>query len=172
MRNALALILPLIVLCACAGPQVAATKLEKANVLPVTIDDRYQFRKQKLEFFDPEVQQDIYTQSEAANFMMASRRWGALDSLDIRQRSGNYYSFFWRTNTGEDVTVRLEYRQAGLGNYVMAQERYYPAAKGSYQSDFAVIGDDYMENGRVTAWRALLIVDGKIVGLTQSFIWR
>lgn len=172
MRNALALILPLFVLCACAGPQVPATKLEAANVLPITLDDRYQFRKQKLDFFDDETQRDVVTQSEAAQFIMAQRRWGALDNLDLRQRAGNYYSFFWRTNTGEDVTVRLEYRQAGLGNYVMAQERYYPAAKGSYQSNFQVIGDDYLENGRVTAWRALLIVDGKIVGLTQSYIWR
>jgi hypothetical protein len=29
-----------------------------------------------------------------------------------------------------------------------------------------------LENGRVTAWRALLIVEGRIVALSQSYMWR
>ena len=47
----------------------------------------------------------------------------------------------------------------------------YDGAKGSMKTQFAIIGDDYSEDGRVTSWRALLIENGKIVGLTQSFLW-
>jgi hypothetical protein len=54
---------------------------------------------------------------------------------------------------------------------VQARELSYPAAKGSFKSEFKVIGDDYNEDGRVTAWRAILIENGKIVGLNQSFLW-
>jgi hypothetical protein len=36
---------------------------------------------------------------------------------------------------------------------------------------FKIIGDDYIEDGRITSWRALLIENGKIVGLTQSYLW-
>ena len=32
--------------------------------------------------------------------------------------------------------------------------------------------DEFLENGRVTAWRALLIVEGRIVALSQSYMWR
>ena len=60
-------------------------------------------------------------------------QWGAIDRYQLEKRYGNYYQFFWRTSEQADVTVRLEYRQAALGNYVMAVERYYPQAKGSLQ---------------------------------------
>jgi hypothetical protein len=43
---------------------------------------------------------------------------------------------------------------------------------GSRKSSFEVTGDEYLESGRVTAWRALLIVDGKIVALRQSYMWK
>jgi hypothetical protein len=70
-----------------------------------------------------------------------------------------------------DVTVRFEYRQENLGSHVQAQEIHYPAAQGTTLSKFTVIGDPYKEDGKVTAWRALLIVNGKVAGLHQSFLW-
>jgi hypothetical protein len=170
MRNLLFLLPISILLAGCAGREVPATKLEKANVLPLAIDEAFQFRKQKLSFYSA---QDLpRNQSEAVTFENRRMEWGAIDENDREQLYGNYFSFFWRATREADVTVRLEYRQAALGNYVMAQERYYPAARGSYQSDFQVTGDDFLEMGRVTSWRALLIVDGRIVGLSQSFIWK
>lgn len=170
MRHLLFLLPVFVFLAACAGPDVPATKLEKANVLPLAIDEDFQFRKQKLYFLSADPLPP--NESESVNFERARMEWGAIDNTDREQRYGNYFSFFWRTSREADVTVRLEYRQSALGNYVMAQERYYPAARGSYQSDFEVTGDDFLEMGRVTSWRALLIVEGRIVALTQSFIWK
>jgi hypothetical protein len=54
----------------------------------------------------------------------------------------------------------------------MAKERFYPDTVGSHRSTFEVVGDEFFENGRVTSWRALLIVDGRIVALSQSYMWR
>jgi hypothetical protein len=54
----------------------------------------------------------------------------------------------------------------------MAQERYFRAARGSHRSTFQVTGDEFLENGLVSAWRALLIVDGRVVALRQSSMWR
>ena len=159
-----------VVLAGCAGREIPATKLERADVLPLALDDDFQFRKQKLQFYDGV--QEVPTQSETVNFERSRLRWGTTQNFEREMLYGNYYTFFWRTSREADVTVRLEYRQAALGNYVMAQERYYPAARGSYTSHFQVIGDDFLEFGRVTSWRALLIVDGRIVALRQSFTWR
>lgn len=153
----------------CASRQPAPTYLEKANVLPLALNDNFQFRKELLYFFSPEPIQNSL--SEPILFERRRMEWGTVNNYERQQRYGNYFKFFWRANERADVTVRLEYRQGGMGNYVMAQELYYPDAKGSYQSKFTVIGDEYLEFGRVTAWRALLIVDGSIVALTQSFIW-
>jgi hypothetical protein len=99
--------------------------------------------------------------------------WPATTQLDRDALRGLYFNFWWWNHGAPaDVTVRLEYRQANLGPFVMAREKTYPAAKGSHRTQFTIIADDYLENGPVTNWRCLLIVDGKIVGLTQSYLWK
>jgi len=171
------MIRPLLLLCAalavvgCAAPEGPANRLEKANVLPLALDDNFQFRKiQQATVDNTKLQQP--TVSEYASFERARATWGAIDGVQIAERNGNYFRLFWRSRETADVTVRLEYRQAGLANYVLAQERYYPATRGQRKSEFEVTGDQFLENGRVTAWRALLIVNGRIVALRQSFMWR
>jgi hypothetical protein len=170
MRTFLGIVLLSVALSSCATPPPPATKLEKANVLPLAINDNFQFRKAKLYYFNDLPQPP--TTSEPVIFERARMERDVLNNYDRDRLHGNYYTIFWRTSERADVTIRLEYRQAALGDYVMAQEHYYPEAKGSYQSEFKVIGDDYQEFGRVTSWRALLIVDGRIVALKQSFMWK
>lgn len=155
----------------CSVPEGPASRLPRANVLPLAVDEDYQFRKILVSSLDPD-----YIEPEAKNDMIlferARRTFGAVDSAEMAQRYGNYYTIFWRNSKRSDVTLRLEYRQAGLGNHVMALERSYPDTVGSHRSTFKVTGDDFLENGRVSAWRALLIVEGRIVALSQSYMWR
>jgi hypothetical protein len=169
MRISLAIVL-LSFLASCSTPQEPATKLERASVLPLELNDNYQFRKIKLYFLNADPIPT--TQSEPILVERQWITWGAVDRNQLEKRYGNYFTFFWRTSERADVTVRFEYRQSALSNYVMAMERYYPEARGSYQSDFNTAGDEYLEFGRVTSWRVLLIVDGRIVALRQSFMWR
>ena len=159
----------------CATPEGPATRLDKANILPLELDDDYQFRKILTSVFDPNLDEQRVSSAKTGgviDFERARRTWGAVDSLEVSKRHGSYFTFFWRTSRDSDVTLRLEYRQAGLGNFVMAQERYFPAARGSHRSTFQVTGDEFLENGLVSAWRALLIVDGRVVALRQSSMWR
>ena len=164
-----------VVLAGCATPEGPATRLDKANIMPLELDDDYQFRKILTSVFDPNLDEQRVSSAKTGgviDFERARRTWGAVDSLEVSKRHGSYFTFFWRTSRDSDATLRLEYRQAGLGNYVMAQERYFPAARGSHRSTFQVTGDEFQENGLVSAWRALLIVDGRIVALRQSSMWR
>ena len=162
------------------APAIAATSVPtvvinpqsrvlKPNVLPLALDERYQFRKTQEFVNDPKYAKP--TQDAMVSFERERYYFGAITSLDHQEVRGNYYSFNWRTKMRGPVTVRFEYRQANLGAYVQAKEVAYNDAHGSIDTRFQVIGDDYMLDGRVTAWRALLISDGKIVGLTQSFLW-
>ena len=164
-----------VVLAGCATPEGPATRLDKANILPLELDDDFQFRKILTSVFDPDLKEQRVSSAKTGgviDFERARRTWGAVGSLEVSKRHGSYFTFFWRTSRDSDVTLRLEYRQAGLGNYVMAQERYFPAARGSHRSTFQVTGDEFLENGLVSAWRALLIVDGRVVALRQSSMWR
>jgi len=154
----------------CSTPEEPANRLEKANILPLALDDAYQFRKIQQNTYD-NTQVVPTTISEAANFERLRNYWGAVDSREYAERNGNHYTFFWRAKNRSDITVRFEYRQAGVSNYVLAKERYYPGVQGSHKSTFEVTGDEFLESGRVTAWRVLLIVDGKIVAMRQSYVW-
>ena len=153
----------------CAQPAPRPIPLDRANVLPLALDDAFEFRKTKIQLHDPEIQPSAT--DPMINFERQRLNFGAVTQYDRRQRYGQYYTFFWRAKRPADLTVRFEYRQERLGSYVQAQEIHYKGVRGSLKSDFAVTGDDYHEDGKVTAWRALLIENGKIVGLNQSFLW-
>lgn len=158
----------------CATPEPPQVKLEQANILPLAINPDFVFRKKTQFLNDPATYiQSSTPTDDSIGFERAYYMWPATTLLDQNTIKGNYLNFWW-WNHGQpaDVTVRLEYRQANLSAFVMAREKTYTAAKGSRRTQFSVIGDDYLENGPVTNWRCLLIVNGKIVGLTQSYLWK
>ena len=69
------------------------------------------------------------------------------------------------------MTVRLEYRQEKLHDHVQAQEITYRNVHGTHKTEFKVIGDDYLDDGRVIAWRCLLITNDRVVAENRSFLW-
>ena len=174
-----------------------AKVLPKVTPLPVALSDDFQFRKVKLFFLDEKAltsakkagkvsgrkgaqadssqktSKSKYAkgQDAAIQFERQYRLFGAVTLLDQRQRVGNYFDFFWRTKRPASLTMRLEYRQEKLHSLVQAREIYYPNAKGHIKSEFAIIGDDYFDDGAVIAWRCLLIEDGKIVAMKRSYLW-
>jgi len=161
----------LLLLSGCMTPEPSVVKLEKANALPLHIDSHFAFRKETQFLNDPTTFRPSH--SEVVNFQRLSYMWPATTSLDRNELRGNYFNFYWWNHGApEDVTIRFEYHQAALGNAVLAREITYSHITGSVRSVFKIISDDYLENGRVTSWRAILIVDGHIVALTQSFLWK
>ena len=165
--------------------------LAKITPLPVALDPDFAFRKTKLYFLSdkPEVQKGLRSnkqgkltstvpnkksatlQDASINFERQYRLFGAVTALDQHQRFGDYFDFFWRARRRADLTVRLEYRQEKLHSFVQAREVSYSAARGSYRTEFKVVGDDYFDDGRVTAWRCLLIENGRIVAENRSYLW-
>ena len=155
--------------------------LPKVDPLPVALSDDFQFRKTKLFLLSetpPKARKSVLSSpqnsgiSEASmNFERTYRMYGAITAADQRQRFGNYFDFFWRAKRPANVTVRLEYRQDKLRSFVQAREVSYPNAKGNHKTEFAVIGDDYLNDGRVISWRCLLIENGRIVAENRSYLW-
>jgi len=168
--------------------------VEKVTPLPVAFDKDFAFRKTKLFFLsergpkasDVNQRQTTSTlhskstspsqktatlQDAPITFERQYRLFGAVTGLDQRQRFGNYFDFFWRARRPSDVTVRLEYRQEKLHEHVQGQEITYRNVRGTHKTEFKVIGDDYFDDGRVIAWRCLLIANGRIVAENRSFMW-
>lgn len=155
--------------------------LPKVNPLPVALNNDFQFRKTKLFFLSetpPKSRKSLASSAQNAgiaeasmNFERTYRMYGAITWADQRQRFGNYLDFFWRTKRPANVTVRLEYRQEKLRSFIQAREVFYNNVKGNRRTEFAIIGDDYLNDGRVISWRCLLIENGRIVAETRSYLW-
>jgi hypothetical protein len=172
--------------------------VDRVVPLPMALSDDFQFRKTKLYFLtenapgqeksgpDQDVQgrgkggklsstapssKSTTVQEASIRFERQYRLFGAVTKLDQRERIGNYFDFFWKARRAANLTMRLEYRQEKLHAHVQAQEISYPNARGSYKTEFKVVGDDYFDDGRVTAWRCLLIEEGRIVAETRSYMW-
>src|SRR5512132_524492 len=195
MRFAVALLLlTFLVVCASGkGTREEPKVVGKVTALPLALDPNFEFRKTKLFFMSekglkPSERAQHSTnklggKSNSPNQKTATRQdapivferqyrlFGAVTGLDQRQRFGDYFDFFWRTKRPSDVTVRLEYRQEKLHEHVEAQEITYRKVRGTRKTEFKVIGDDYFDDGRVIAWRCLLVANGRIVAENRSFPW-
>jgi hypothetical protein len=169
--------------------------VEKPAPLPIALNKDFEFRKTKLYFLSEQApkqsqrarqttstfkpggsgsspsQKTLTLQDVPITFERQYRLFGAVTLLDQRQRFGDYFDFFWRAKRPADVTVRLEYRQEKLHDHVQAQEISYRNVRGTHKTEFKVIGDDYLDDGRVIAWRCLLIENGRIVAENRSYMW-
>jgi hypothetical protein len=172
--------------------------LDRVIPLPVALSDDFEFRKAKLYLLtetlpgqektntDQTVQsatkggkmsstapssKSTTVQDASIRFERQYRLFGAVTKLDQRERFGNYFDFFWKARRAATLTVRLEYRQEKLHAHIQAQEIFYPSARGNHKTEFKVVGDDYFDDGRVTAWRCLLIENGRIVAERHSYLW-
>src|ERR1700758_4273077 len=129
--------------------------LESAEVFPLAINDDFEFRK--FEIFRNALaipgSTPIPTKDLMVDFERKHRLWGALDAADVSSKTGQYFTFCWRAKRAADITLRLEYRQANLKNYVQGREINYANAKGSHTSEFAIVGTDYENDGPITSWR-------------------
>lgn len=175
------------------GAREEPRTLETVTRLPVALDKNFEFRKTRLFYLSEKAplagaggkqdrgalnkksssqgQKTTTVQDAPITFERQYRMFGAVTALDQRQRFGNYFDFFWRAKRPSDLTVRLEYRQEKLHEHVQAQEISYRNVHGTRKTEFKVIGDDYFDDGRVIAWRCLLIESGRIVAETRSFMW-
>ena len=142
-----------------------------AAPLPLALDDSFQVEKVFSVLVDPAVTGAV--SSTWLQMESARRYFGAINSFEQRLRDGHSYTIHWRVRPAakNDVTVRFEYRQQKLGSHVQTKDATYSKASGSMQTEFTVQGDEYQQDGSVTAWRVLLIQAGRVVGLQQSFLW-
>lgn len=146
--------------------------IAKASVLPLALTDDFSIQKVNNFHNDPREPALVQpTQNPMIAFERQRVNYGAVSGYDRQERYGLFFTIWWKAKISGPVTVRLEYRQQNLGSFVQAKELHYPDAKGAIVSKINVIGDEYNEDGRITAWRALLIQNNKIVGLRQSFLW-
>jgi hypothetical protein len=105
------------------------------------------------------------------------RLHGAITVEERRKKAGQYYDIKW--NRGEvrkhsnevPVRVTFEYQQTRTASLVKRMSRDLHCRENC-DVEFAIKGDDYINNGRVLAWRITVEEMGQIVAKQQSYLWR
>ena len=102
-----------------------------------------------------------------------SRLRGAVSMEERRQRLGQYYTVLWKdpAGNGEQVTVTFEYQQGKTGSRIQRASRTFPATDTQGRASFAVIGDDYIKNGRILAWQVTLRRGNREIARERSYLW-
>ena len=101
---------------------------------------------------------------------------GAVSMEERHQRLGQYYTLLWSDPAGAGqgpVEVVFQYQQGASASRVKRMTKEFPASDAAEGiAEFAVIGDDYFTNGRVLAWQATVLRDGREFASRRSFLWR
>ncbi len=109
----------------------------------------------------------------AIDFERRYRLHGALTTEEVAARSGNYYTVFWSVaDRSSPVTVRFEYRQAKSGSKVKVIEQTTDQPKASNLTEFQVTGPAFLEDGKVLAWRVLLVRGRETIAARESYLWQ
>ena len=97
---------------------------------------------------------------------------GAVSLEERLARFGHYYTVFWKAeDRSAPVTVTIEYRQKNTGPQSFTQAVTVDNVRGSNTTDLQVTGEQYWENGSVTAYRVTLTQNGETIAADQSFLW-
>ena len=102
------------------------------------------------------------------------RLHGAISMEERRQRLGQYYTLSWHDAKGVGtgpVEVLFEYRQGKTASQIKRMSELYPAEVAEGVVEFAVVGDNYFDNGKVLAWRASVSRGGEELASKQSYLW-
>ena len=111
---------------------------------------------------------DLMVRGEVQRFLH-----GAVTQEERLQKVGQYYHLIWkqRADKARNVEFLFEYLQAGSGSSVkrMTQKGTVISQADAY---FTITGHDYQKNGRVLAWRASVMREGKVIATKRSYLWR
>lgn len=100
------------------------------------------------------------------------RLYGAVSVEERKQRLGQYYTVLWNADAGLDKEIIFQYQQGKSGSRIKRMTRTVPAGTPEGSQEFAVIGDDYFDNGRVLAWKMTLKAGGEVISTKQSYMWK
>ncbi len=100
---------------------------------------------------------------------------GSVSLEERRQKLGQYYTLIWSDPNGVgqgEVEVVFQYQQGATASLVKRMVRDFPSSAADGKAEFAVIGDDYFNHGKVLAWKATLMRGKRTLATKQSYLWQ
>jgi hypothetical protein len=97
------------------------------------------------------------------------RLYGAVSLEERKSKLGQYYTVLWSADAGVEKEIVFSYQQGG--SRIKEMRSSIPVGTSEGKQEFAIIGDDYFENGRVIAWKMDLLVGGNTIASKKSYLW-
>jgi hypothetical protein len=98
-----------------------------------------------------------------------SRLHGAVTLQEREERLGQYITVLWDAQPSSGREILFRYRQGS--SRIKEMRRALPAEAASGREEFNVIGKDYLQNGRILAWKLDLLSNGVTKASKQSYLW-
>ena len=98
------------------------------------------------------------------NFVMH----GKISESEREKCLGSYYTVI-REDVTKPAVVKFHYQQVATRSKILTKVKNLKV--GERLCEFSIMGDDYLQNGRVLTWKAELIEEGKVKASRQSFMW-
>ena len=97
---------------------------------------------------------------------------GAITNAERQARQGDYFTIFWQVDDRtQPVTVQLEYRTKASGMAIKSISQEVTDVKRKNVTKFELIGQDFVTNGPVIAWRASLLRGKEVITRYNSYLW-
>ncbi len=103
------------------------------------------------------------------------RLHGAVSMAERGEKLGQYYTLIWSHPQGKaqgPVEVIFRYQQGATASREKRMVKSFPGSETEGSAEFAVIGADYFQGGKVLAWKATLERGGKVIASRQSYLWQ
>lgn len=99
------------------------------------------------------------------------RLHGAVSIEERKQRLGQYYTVLWNADAPAKKEIVFRYQQGASGSRIKEIRRTLATGSSSGKEEFSIIGDNYLKNGRVLAWKIDLTANGETIASKQSYLW-
>lgn len=126
----------------------------------------------KVKYFHLDPATRVRTYDRMINFDQSYYRYGAVNNEQLAEKTGHYYSVFWRTDDrSAEAKLRMDYRHQSTGPKEYSFEVDIDEIRRRNVTKFAVVGEEYQTLGPVTAWKITLLINGEVAGENKSFLW-
>lgn len=164
-------------LSSCSTNSSAPTEVESAS--NVTPSSSFQAKGFKIERVKIDVLSSLEKRSRNANvdpmisFNQRRRLHGAVSNEERAQRYGQYFTVDWESlpKTAGTATLEFSYRQQNTAAELHQKQRIVQIKGGEQFTEFAVVGEEFKENGLVTSWQLRIFVEDELVASQSSFLW-
>ena len=100
---------------------------------------------------------------------------GAVSNSERSQRLGQYFTLQWSDPTGVGhgpVEVIFQYQQGATASLVKRLRKSFPSSDSQGRAEFAILGNDYFQGGKVLTWKATVRRGGRELASRQSYLWQ